>query len=45
VNDLSSIYQGPLYKLPRNSLSKHVKAVLIYLKNYSSRLDIAAEPE
>ncbi len=43
VNDLSSIYTGPLYKVPRNSLSKHVKALLIYLKNYSSRLDIATE--
>jgi hypothetical protein len=39
VEDLKAVYHKPLYKNPRNSLSKHVKAMLIYLKNYSERLD------
>lgn len=42
VEDLKEVYHKPLYKSPRNSLPKHVKALLIYLKNYSERLDIAA---
>jgi hypothetical protein len=45
VDDLKAIYHKPLYKSPRNSLAKHVKAMLIYLKNYSERLDIVAERE
>jgi hypothetical protein len=45
VEDLKSVYHKPLYKNPRNSWSKHLKAVLIFLKNYSSRLDVAAERE
>jgi len=39
--DLKAVYHKPLYKNPRSSWSKHVKAMLIYLKNYSERLDIA----
>jgi hypothetical protein len=40
VADLKSVYHKPLYKNPRNSWAKHLMAVLIYFKNYSSRLDI-----
>ena len=40
VTDLKKIYYKPLYKSPRNSWANHVKAVLIYLKNYSERLDL-----
>jgi hypothetical protein len=43
VDDLKAVYHKPLYKSPRNSWAKHVKAMLIYLKNYSERLDIAVE--
>jgi hypothetical protein len=39
--DLKAVYHKPLYKNPRSSLMKHVKAMLIYFKNYSERLDIA----
>jgi hypothetical protein len=39
VEDLKQVYHKPLYKNPRNSWQKHVKAMLIYLKNYSERLD------
>ena len=39
VDDLKSIYSKPLYKLPRNSWD-FMKAVLIYLKNYSERADV-----
>jgi len=42
VVDLSKVYHKPLYRSPRNSLGKHVKASLIYLKNYSERLDVSA---
>jgi hypothetical protein len=45
VDDLKAIYHKPLYKNPRNSVTKHVKAMLIYLKNYNERLDIVAERE
>ena len=45
VEDLKAVYHKPLYKSPRNSLAKHVKAMLIYLKNYSERLDIVTERE
>ena len=40
VKDLRKVYHKPLYKNPRNSWLKHVKAVLIYMKNYSERLDV-----
>jgi hypothetical protein len=39
--DLQRTYHKPLYKSPRSSLAKHVKAMMIYAKNYSERLDIA----
>ena len=42
VDDLKGVYHKPLYKNPRNSFVKHIKASLIYLKNYSERLDIVA---
>jgi hypothetical protein len=45
VDDLKAIYRKPLYRNPRSSLVKHMKALLIYLKNYSERLDIAGESE
>jgi hypothetical protein len=41
VEDLQAIYHKPLYKNPRSSWVKHVKAMMIYAKNYSERLDIA----
>jgi hypothetical protein len=41
LRDLEAIYRGALYKAPRSSALEFVKAVLIYLKNYSERLDIA----
>lgn len=41
VEDLKAVYHKPLYKNPRSSLAKHMKAMLIYAKNYSQRLDIA----
>ena len=40
VDDLKAIYHLPLYKMPRNSPLDYLKAVLIYLKNYSERFDI-----
>lgn len=40
-DDLKTVYHKPLYKNPRSSWSKFAKAMLIYLKNYSERLDIA----
>ena len=40
VEDLQAVYHKPLYRSPRNSGLKHLKAMLIYLKNYSSRLDL-----
>jgi hypothetical protein len=42
VEDLKRVYHKPLYRNPRNSWWKHMKAVLIYLKNYSERLDVDA---
>jgi hypothetical protein len=41
VEDLKAVYHKPLYKNPRSSLMKHAKAMLIYAKNYSERLDLA----
>jgi hypothetical protein len=40
VDDLKAIYHLPLYKIPRSSPIDFLKAVLIYLKNYSERLDV-----
>lgn len=42
VEDLKQVYHKPLYKSPRSSFAKHIEASLIYLKNYSDRLDISA---
>ena len=39
--DLQAVYHKPLYKNPRSSWGKHLKAMLIYAKNYPERLDIA----
>lgn len=41
VDDLKAIYHLPLYKIPRSSPIDYLKAILIYLKNYSERMDIA----
>jgi hypothetical protein len=43
IEDLQRVYHKPLYKSPRNSVLKHLKALAIYFKNYSERLDIAVE--
>jgi len=40
VEDLKSVYYKPLYKTPRNSAFDFVKAALIYLKNYSQRIEV-----
>jgi hypothetical protein len=40
VDDLKSVYHKPLYKAPGNSLFDYVKAMLIYWKNYSERIDM-----
>ena len=39
VEDLKRIYNKPLYQLPGSSMLELMKAVLIYVKNYSERLD------
>jgi len=41
IQDLKTVYHKPLFRNPRNSLLKHMKAILIYLKNYAERLDVA----
>jgi hypothetical protein len=41
LSDLQQTYHKPLYKSPRSSIARHVKAMMIYAKNYSERLDIA----
>lgn len=41
VDDLKKVYREPLYKSPGKSWTKLAKAVVIYLKNYSERLDVA----
>lgn len=40
VADLKAIYRNGLYKMPRRSAFDHMKAMCIYAKNYSRRLDI-----
>jgi len=40
INDLAAIYNKPLHKAPRGSAVDFVKAVLIYIKNYSERFDL-----
>lgn len=39
VDDLKIVYHKPLYENPRPAFSKYLKAILIYLKNYSQRVD------
>lgn len=39
LNDLKKIYHKPLYKLPASSPIDLAKALLIYAKNYSQRID------
>ena len=41
LQDLQRTYKGALHKRPRYHLRRQFKAMLIYLKNYSQRLDIA----
>jgi hypothetical protein len=43
VDDLKQVYHKPLYKNPRRSVLEHIKAIAIYVKNYSDRVDIAME--
>jgi hypothetical protein len=43
VEDLKATYHKPLYKTPASSTKDFMKAVLIYLKNYSDRVDVAVE--
>ena len=43
VEDLKAVYHKPLYKSPKSSLVKHLKAAVIYLKNYAERLDLPVE--
>jgi hypothetical protein len=43
IEDLKHVYHKPLYKTPASSLRDFVKALLIYVKNYSERLDVATE--
>lgn len=40
IDDLESLYQGELYRTPRNSPVDFLKAILIYMKNYSERWDL-----
>lgn len=42
VEDLRRIYHKPLYKLPGSSPLEFIKALLIYAKNYSERVNLAA---
>jgi hypothetical protein len=41
VEDLKRVYYKPLYKSPRPSWANHLKAVAIYAKNYSERIDLS----
>jgi hypothetical protein len=41
VEDLKAVYHKPLFKNPRSSWIRHIKAMMIYAKNYPERLDIA----
>lgn len=43
VKDLEAVYEKPLYKAPRISAINAVKAVLIYVKNYSERAEVVAK--
>lgn len=41
VKDLEAVYYKPLYKAPRVSAVNFAKALLIYVKNYSERAEVA----
>lgn len=41
VDDLKSVHRRPLYRNRRTSALNHLKAVLIYVKNYSERKDLS----
>jgi hypothetical protein len=41
IDDLRQVYHRPLYKNPRTSWANHVKALAIYAKNYSERIDFS----
>lgn len=43
VDNLKTVYHKRLYRNPRSSILNHLKAILIYLKNYSDRLDLAPD--
>jgi hypothetical protein len=43
IEDLKQVYHKPLYKTPASSLRDFIKALLIYVKNYSERLDVATQ--
>ncbi len=43
LGDLAAVYTKPLYKLPKRSVFDQAKAVLIYAKNYSHRIDVSGE--
>jgi hypothetical protein len=44
VDDLKGVYRGSLYKVPGSTGLDRLKAGLIYLKNYSERLDVTEKP-
>lgn len=41
VDDLKSVHRRPPYRNRRTSALNHLKAVLIYVKNYSERKDLS----
>lgn len=43
VEDLKAVYHKPLYKTPRSSAVNYAKAALIYIKNYSGRVDLVVK--
>jgi hypothetical protein len=43
VENLQATYHKPLYQAPRASVINSVKALLIYLKNYSERAELAVK--
>jgi hypothetical protein len=45
VADLEQVYHKPLYKSPRTSWKNHLKALAIYAKNYSERVDLRRTEE
>jgi len=40
VEDLAAVYSKPSYAAPRSSVIDYVKAVFIYIKNYSELMDL-----